>query len=96
MAHLNRNTSSNQSHPRRENPPSGPDQYRREHSQNEVKIEEYESDQVSDKGLRSPTIRFVMLKDDAFFENPNTPELKAVLKRRVVKRVTSIRTKNSI
>lgn len=75
---------SDASHSRR---PSGNEQvspsYARDHSQNDVKIEEYESDYASGRGSRSNSIRFVILKDDVMFENPKTPELKAVLKRQV-------------
>lgn len=55
----------------------------REGSQNEVKIEEYDSDQMSGRASRSNSIKFVKLKDDVMFENPHTPELKKVLKNRV-------------
>jgi hypothetical protein len=82
---LNQQGSINPSHLRRQsglepNSASNP----RDSLQNEVKIEEYESDGASGKGSRSNSIRFVILKDDVMFANPKTPELKAVLKRQVV------------
>ena len=54
-----------------------------EASQNEVKIEEYESENHSRAGSRTNSIKFVMLKQDIMFENPQTPELRKVLKNRV-------------
>lgn len=67
-------------HSRRESArdPSG-----RESSQNDVKIEEYDSDAMSGKESKSNSIRFVILKDDVKFEYPGTPQLRAVLKKKV-------------
>ena len=79
----NRNSLSSPTFAQGEAPANHPPAYPRQRSQNEVKIEEYESENGSEKPSRSNSIRFVMLKDDVIFENPNTPELKAILKKKV-------------
>jgi hypothetical protein len=53
-------------------------------SQNDVRIEEYDGDANNcEKQSRENSIRFVMLKDDVMFENPDTPALKAALNKHV-------------
>ena len=59
-----------------------PNQYK-DPSQNEVKIEEYDSDQYSGRHSRSNSIKFVMLKQDVMFENPETPFLRKFLGNKV-------------
>ena len=48
---------------------------------NEVKIEENISVSNSKDNSKSESIQFVMKKDGLVFDNPNTPQLRAVLKR---------------
>lgn len=54
----------------------------REGSHNDVKIEEYDSELASARRSRSDSIKFVKLKQDVMFENPETPMLKNLLKDR--------------
>lgn len=52
-----------------------------ENAVNEVKIEENISVSNSKDNSKSESIQFVMKKDGLVFDNPNTPQLRAVLKR---------------
>lgn len=58
--------------------------HHRDPSQNEVKIEEFAVDQMSPRLSRNDSIRFVIQKEGVMFENPHTPELKAILRKKVL------------
>ena len=50
---------------------------------NEVKIEEFDSEQMSGKGSNFNSIKFVKLRQDILFDYPGTPDLKKMLSERV-------------